>query len=127
MDAKQNTQIEPMIVDIQKMFIERLKAWTRFMAPWGWRRQTRWKQRDWVKLIFMTMQRNTAGRYARRRAIRRIGAALIRLYRDERSRGIGEQRREERQRRKKEARKRIRRILWQIYIRGVERDRGFRS
>ena len=63
LDAKHNIQIEPMIpvVDIQKLFIERLRAWTTFMAPWGWRRQTRWKQRDWVKLIFMTMQRNTAG------------------------------------------------------------------
>ena len=36
---------------------------------------------------------------------------------------MGRQRREERQRRKTEARKRIRRILWQIYIRGEERER----
>ena len=83
----------------------------------------RWKHREWAKLIFMTLKHNTAGRDTRRRAIRRIGAVLIKLSQDAHSRGVIEQRWMERQRTLREARRRIRNILWGIYIRSAERER----
>ena len=127
LDTAHNKTLAPMIVSIQNLFIERLNEWTTFMAPSGWRRQSRWKQRDWAKLVLMTMKRHAVGRratrYARRRALRRIGAKLIYLMRDDESRWAGEQRKEVRQRQRVAARRRIRRILWDIYIRGAKRAR----
>ena len=129
LDTAHNKTLAPMIVSIQNLFIERLNEWTTFMAPSGWRRQSRWKQRDWAKLVLMTMKRHAVGRratrYARRRALRRIGAKLIYLMRDDESRWAGEQRKEVRQRQRVAARRRIRRILWDIYIRGRRSGRGY--
>ena len=127
LDKKHNTTLTTMVAEVQNMFIERMREWTTFMAPWGWRRQTRWAHRDWVRLIFGVLRHYTVGRrrtrYARRRAIRKIGTVLIRLMRDGGSRRVGEARREERVRRRREARRRLRNILWGIYIRGAERAR----
>ena len=107
-----------MLVCIQNLFIERLQEWSALMAPSGWQRQTRWEQRGYMTLIYMALKRNAVTRrhtrYARRRAVRQIGARLITLARHEVSRRVGEQWRDERHERKRVARGKLRRVLWDI-------------
>ena len=97
-DKDHNTHMTQVVMSIQSLFIERLHEWTARMAPHGWKRQERWKHRGWTALIFASWHehasRRVVGRYARRRAIRRIGALIVGLYRDEESRRAGERRRE---------------------------------
>ena len=124
-DKDHNTNMTQVIMSIQSLFIERLNEWTARMAPHGWKRQERWKHRGWTHLIFASwhtyVSQRVVGRYARRRAIRRIGALIVGLYRDEESRREGERRREARQRERGAARRRIRGVLWDIYIRKEKR------
>ena len=73
-----------------------------------------------MTLIYAALKRNAVRRrntrYARRRAMRQIGAKLVTLARHEVSRRMGEQWREERQERKQVTRGKLRRVLlWDIY------------
>ena len=124
-DKEHNAHVVQTIMGIQSLFIERLHEWTARMAPHGWKRQERWKYRGWTQLILtswrMHASRRVVGRYARRRALRQIGAILVVLYRDEESRRVGERRREARRRERAEARRKIRGVLWDIYIRREKR------
>ena len=124
-DKRHNKTLTSMVVGVQCLFIERVNEWTRAMAPWGWKRQTRWAHRGWMGLIFGAFRQHTVGRrdkrHARRRALRRIGAVLVSLSRDEECRRVGEQRKQEREQRRRAARRRVRSILWGLYIRGETR------
>ena len=71
-DKKHNGKIAGMLTGLQQLFIERLEAWKLYMAPQGWKRQSRWNQRGWMKLILHALRANAAGRTARHRAIRKI-------------------------------------------------------
>ena len=60
-DRKHNEQVIHMLVDIQKLFIERVRQWTTFMAPTGWRRQSRWQGKAWIRLVFHMFKENAKG------------------------------------------------------------------
>ena len=89
------------------------------MAPYGWQRQTRWNQRDWMKLIFETIKKGVEGRKRRQYALRCIGQVLMRVYKDEEGyMELVERREKERSERKERlvsARRRVRRQLWMIF------------
>ena len=78
--------------------------------------------------IFGALRQHAVGRrparYARRRALRRIGATLVNLVLGERSREIGERRKQERARQRREARRRVRRILWGICTSEEQREQA---
>ena len=112
---KYDTTIANSIFHIQRLFSERLEDWERHMAPHGWQRQERWRRRDWARLIFMSLRANTAGRYARRRALRRIGAVLIDLYRDSNIRLMARWASHVHRVNRHQARVRINCVLWEIY------------
>ena len=114
-DKEYNKTIMTVITEIQDLYSERLGEWETCMAPWGHQRQNRWDRRDWTRLIFTAIKHNTTGKWARRRALRRIGAMLIHRYRDEATR---ENTRTHNRRHREEKRKlrwKLRRVLWGIY------------
>ena len=80
-DSQHNQRLTLMLVGIQKLFIERVVGWTKFMAPTGWQRQSRWHGRGWVRLIFHMLKVNAKGRTRRVTALRKVGTTLLELYR----------------------------------------------
>ena len=97
------------IARLQDLYIERVREWTRFMAPAGWARLSRWQARDWMKLIWQALVAHTKHKPSRLLSLReeRLGkykdptftTALVT------ARHAGTRR----------ARIRLGQILWQIY------------
>ena len=83
MGKKHNKHIIHRIMNIQRLFGERLETWTQIMAPAGWKRQGRWNQRGWMKVMIEAFRHNMKGRRRRRYGLRCIGQALMREYRDD--------------------------------------------
>ena len=69
-----------------------------------------------MRMIFTAIKHNTTGKRARRRALRLIGAELIGKYRDKEIRETRVAQNEIHRDRKRKARWRVRRTLWQIYL-----------
>ena len=51
-DKDSSKAISTIVTSVQRLFAERLREWTAYAAPTGWRRQTRWEKREWMRLIF---------------------------------------------------------------------------
>ena len=83
-----------------------------------WRRQSRWRQKEWMRLVIMSLKHNTAGRRQRRAGLRRIGQVLMNIYKDENAVMTwlerSERMQQEQERKRGVARRCIRRQLWLI-------------
>ena len=111
-DIKYNGAMIEHVTQLQDLFIERTKAWCAYVAPATWRRQARWESRHWVRMLLHILRHNAKGRWARRRAVRYIGAKLIYAYREDgpalRTQHVT------RTTRKQAVRRRMRRVIWDL-------------
>jgi len=55
-DKDSSKAIATIVTSVQRLFAERLKEWTAYTAPTGWKRQTRWERREWMRLIFNVLR-----------------------------------------------------------------------
>ena len=69
-----------------------------------------------MRMVFAVIKNNTAGKRARRRAVRYIGAQLIARYRDNTIREAQMARNKTHRDAKRKAKWRVKRVLWQIYL-----------
>ena len=122
-DKKHNSALVEIIKQLQVLFIERTKEWTTHAAAQGWRRQGRWNHREWSRLILAALKRNTIGRHARLSAYRRIGSALMNIYRDEGSWLTLVERKAAWAHHRWRVRMRLRRTIWSIYYSHASRVR----
>ena len=111
-DIKYNGAMIEHVTQLQDLFIERTKAWCAYVAPATWRRQARWESRHWARMLLHILRHNAKGRWARRRAVRHIGAKLIYAYREDgpalRTQHVT------RTTRKQAVRRRMRRVIWDL-------------
>jgi len=55
-DKESSKAISTVVTRVQSLLTERLREWTAYTAPTGWKRQTRWERREWMRLIFYILK-----------------------------------------------------------------------
>ena len=104
-----NKVLTTSVARLQDLYIERVRDWSRFMAPAGWARLSRWHARDWMRLIWQALKSNTQGRASRLQAQRQ---RRMHYYTDDTFTLIATRHKHSM---RQSARKKIGDILWSIY------------